>query len=310
MATKREYVSPDKAAPTEMPATPERAEISLFCPSTKETPGISPTNYQELLKAHEHLQEVNRQRAVALATAAHELKTPLAIMGGYLEVLLSQKPGGLSEQQRQILQDMQSNRVRLHHFIDDFLTFSALETGTLNMKFEPAELNPCLAEVYALWLPQFKEKRVALYFPASDKLQPFRFDFYKTQRVVSNLLENSFKFTPPGGSVWLSAEPHFWERRSHQERRTHEERRHKTVAGANAVRVTVSDTGVGIAPENQQEIFGEFVKLPQPEADSEGTGLGLAISRRLVWAHGGKIWVESEPGCGSKFSFLLPLDPV
>jgi signal transduction histidine kinase len=76
------------------------------------------------------------------------------------------------------------------------------------------------------------------------------------------------------------------------------------------VHITVSDTGVGIAPENQQEIFDEFVRLAQPEHESEGIGLGLAIARRLVHAHGGKIWVESELGSGSKFSFLLPREPA
>ncbi len=310
MATKREYILPDKAASLETLDTPRSAKFSPSWPSTESTLGTPPADYQELLKAYEYLQAENRRRTVALATAAHELKTPLAIMGGYLDVLLSRKPGSLSEQQRQILQDMQSNRVRLHRFIDDFLTFGALETGKLNMKFELADMNPCLSEMHALWLPRFKEKKVALYFPTNDKLQSFHFDYYKTQRVVSNLLENSFKFTPSGGSVWLTAEPHFWERRSHQDGRIHEERRHQAVASPNAVRVTVSDTGVGIAPEDQQEVFGEFVRLPQPDGDSEGSGLGLAICRRLVWAHGGKIWVESELGYGSKFSFLLPRDPA
>ena len=272
--------------------------------------GTEPLRYQELLEAFERLQEKNRQRTVALASAAHELKTPLAIMAGYLDVLRSQKPGPLSEQQQCILRDMQTNRVRLQRFIDDFLTSSALETGKLNMRFELADMNACLSEIYTHWLPRFNSKKVALYFPAQDKLEPFCFDYYKTQRVLSNLLENSFKFTPMGGSVWLSAEPYFWERRNRQERWLFEERRWQATAAMNSVRITVSDTGVGIAPENQQEIFDEFARLAQPEHESEGIGLGLAIARRLVQAHGGKIWVESEPGSGSKFSFLLPRKPV
>ncbi len=269
-----------------------------------------PLPYQELLEAFERLQEKNRQRTVALASAAHELRTPLAVMAGYLDVLLSQKPGSLSEQQQCILRDMQTNRVRLQRFIDDFLTSSALESGKVNMRFEHADLNACLSEIYTLWMTRFKSKKIAFYFPVHDKLEPFSFDYYKTQRVLSNLLENSFKFTPSGGSAWLNAEPYFWERRNRQERWLFEERRWESIAATNSVRITVSDTGVGIAPENQQEIFDEFVRLAQPEHESEGIGLGLAIARRLVQAHGGKIWVESELGSGSKFSFLLPREPA
>ncbi len=269
-----------------------------------------PLPYQELLEAFERLQEKNHQRTVALATAAHELRTPLAIMAGYLDVLLSQKPGSLSKHQRRILADMQENRVRLQRFIDDFLTFSALEDGKLNMRFEHGDLNACLSEIHTLWVARFKSKKIAFYFPAHDKLKPFSFDYCKTQRVLSNLLENSFKYTPSGGSVWLNTEPYFWERRNRQERWLFEERRWQATAAINSVCISVSDTGVGIAPENQQEIFDDFVRLAQPEHESEGIGPGLAIARRLVQAHGGKIWVESEPGSGSKFSFLLPRKPV
>ncbi len=292
------------------PGFPQRSRASLPQLAPKVSPGTEPLPYQELLEAFERVQEENRRRTVALASAAHELKTPLTIMAGYLDILLSQKPGPLSERQRRILGDMQTNRLRLHRFIDDFLTSSALETGKLNMRIELADLKACLSEVYTFWLPRFMGKKIALYFPMDDKLEPFCFDYYKTQRVLSNLLENSFKFTPSGGSVWLSAEPHFWERRSRQERWVFEERRWQANAAMNAARITVSDTGMGIAPENQQEIFDEFVRLSQPEPEPEGIGLGLAIARRLVQAQGGKIWVESELGSGSKFSFLLPRKPA
>lgn len=267
-------------------------------------PVAPPPSYHDLVEAYGRLQEESSRRTVALLTAAHELKTPLAIMTGYIELLLSQKLGSFNDPQRQILEDMQSNLARLHRFIHDFLTYSALETGKLDMKFEPAALNACLSEANSFWLPRFQEKGLALYFPANDKLEAFPFDYHKVQRVVSKLIENALKFTPPGGSVWLTAEPHFWERRSRQESSQCEERRQRPATTANAIRVSVSDTGPGIAPEYQQEIFDDFFKLGN---DCEGVGLGLAIARRLVQAHGGKIWVESEPGIGSKFSFLLPL---
>ncbi len=265
------------------------------------------SGYMELLEAFQRLQEESRRRTVALGTAAHQLKTPLAVIAGYIELLLTKKAGPLDDRQRQILEESQFNCLRLQQFIEDFLSYSALETGHLNMKFEVGDLNACLSELYSYWLSPFQKKGVALYLPAQKKLPSFPFDYDKVQHVVSNLLENSLKFTPAGGTVWLTAGPYMWERRSRQERNVIEDKRKQTAAAANVVRVAVSDTGPGIAPEYHQEIFDDFVKLPQPEEPSGGMGLGLAIARRLVLAHGGKIWVESEPGSGSTFSFLLPL---
>jgi two-component system sensor histidine kinase/response regulator len=271
--------------------------------------GPSPQEYADLLGAHERLQEESRRRTTALATAAHELKTPLAIMAGYLDLLLNDKLGDLTQKQRRILEDVRANASRLQQFIHDFLAYSALETGKLSMRFENGDLNDCLSEVCSFWLHRFHDQGVALYFPANEKLKPFAFDSLKVQHIVSNLLDNALKFSSPGGTVWLSAEPHLWERRSTKGSGPATERRKQSAALPNAVRITVGDTGIGIAPEFQQEVFEDFFKLPQPERNPNGMGLGLAIARRLVQAHGGKIWMESQPGSGSKFSFLLPLNP-
>jgi signal transduction histidine kinase len=164
--------------------------------------------------------------------------------------------------------------------------------------------------LYSYWISSFQKKGVALYLPAQKKLPLFSFDYDKVQHVVSNLLENALKFTPVGGTVWLTAESYMWERRSHQERSFGKERRKQDAGVTNAVRVTVSDTGPGIAPEYHQEIFDDFVKLSQQAESAGGTGLGLAIAKRLILAHSGKIWVESEVGRGSAFSFLLPLKAI
>lgn len=292
-------------APVEMEGAQSAAHLSR--PNSELDAGTALPVYEELLAVHRRLEEESHQHTVALATAAHEFKTPLAIMAGYIELLLSQKLGPLNDRQSQVLDDLQRNCSRLQQFIHEFLTYSAMETGKLKMRFEVADLNACLLEVHALCLPRFHGKRIALYFPAHNKVEPFAFDYHKVQQVVLNLLENSLKFTPAGGTVWLTAEPYTWERRSHQNQIVSVERRRQDVEAANAVRVNVSDTGPGIAPEYQQEIFDEFFKVPHGENEVEGMGLGLTIARRLVQAHGGKIWVESELGAGSKFSFLLPL---
>jgi signal transduction histidine kinase len=148
-----------------------------------------------------------------------------------------------------------------------------------------------------------------LYFLANDKLVPFAFDSAKIQRVISNLLENACKFTPSGGTVWLHAEPYMWERRGVPKSGVERERRRQPLSTPNAVKVSVADTGPGIPPEYHVEVFDDFFRLPSNENQSDGMGLGLAIARRLVNAMGGKLWVESEPGAGSKFSFLVPLKP-
>lgn len=268
-----------------------------------------PVSAGDIAQELEQLRDRFRRTTNALASAAHDLKTPLSILNGYIELLQSQKLGPLNERQREVMQDMFSSGQRLQHFIQDFLTFSVLETGELRMQFVHGDMNACLSEVCRLWSGRFQERGLALYFLANDKLTPFAFDSAKIQRVVSNLLDNASKYTPQGGTVWLHAEPYMWERRSTNKPVGSGERRRQALSAPNAVKVSVSDTGTGIPPEFHMEIFDDFFRLPGSEA-AEGMGLGLAISRRLLQGMGGKIWVESELGAGCKFSFLIPLKPI
>jgi len=162
--------------------------------------------------------------------------------------------------------------------------------------------------VYRLFLPQFQEKGVAFNFQASQSALRFPFDYFKVQRVIIALLENALKFTPPKGAVWLTVEPCSGERHSTQLGNSPDKERQRQ-GGTNFVRVGLADTGPGIAPEHRKIIFDPFVKIQQPGQPAEGSGLGLAIARRLAEAQGGEIRVESEPGAGSKFLFLLPMTP-
>lgn len=264
----------------------------------------------ELEQSFNQLRERFERTTNALASAAHDLKTPLAILNGYIELLQSEKLGPLNERQRDVMDDMQASGQRLQHFIQDFLSYTVLETGELRMQYESGDVNACLSEVCRLWSQRFQDKGLALYFLANDKLPVFPFDSAKVQRVISNLLENASKFTPRGGTVWLHAEPYMWERRTAAAPGVERERRRQPLTGPNAVKVSVSDTGPGIAPEYHVEIFDDFFRLPSNDTQSEGMGLGLAIARRLITGMGGKVWVESEPGAGCKFSFLIPLKPV
>lgn len=290
---------PESGAAAECPAKPDALQD---CPQ--------PECQRELLQEYTQLRERFLRTTNALASAAHDLKTPLAILNGYVELLQSEKLGKLSERQREVLNDMRASGQRLQQFIQDFLTFSVLETGEMKMQYEPGDMNSCLSEVCRLWSPRFQEKGLALYFLANDKLPTFPFDAPKIQRVASNLLENASKFTPVGGTVWLHAEPYTWERRSASNSDIASERRRQNTAQPNSVKVSVSDTGPGIPPEYHIEVFDDFFRLPQNEHQPDGMGLGLAIARRLVNSMGGKIWVESEPGGGCKFSLLLPLKPM
>jgi signal transduction histidine kinase len=291
--------------------TPKTATGTELCPSKSQAGDCPHEDYrQDLLQQYSQLQERFLRTTNALASAAHDLKTPLAILNGYIELLQSRKLGDLNDRQAEVLTDMHSSGQRLQRFIQDFLTFSVLEIGETRMQYELGDMNACLSEVCRLWSSRFQERGLALYFLANEKVAKFSFDSARVQRVVSNLLENASKFTPSGGTVWLHAEPYMWERRSVNKPGIANERRRQALSVPNSVKVSVSDTGPGIPPEYHIEVFDDFFRLPQSDSDSDGMGLGLAIARRLINAMGGKIWVESEPGTGCKFSFLIPLKPV
>ena len=293
-----------------LPQEPESESNTELCPvKPQSADGPDPDGGEQLLQEYTQLRERFVRTTNALASAAHDLKTPLAILNGYIELLQSEKLGGLNDRQREVLRDMHSSGQRLQHFIQDFLSFSVLETGEMKMRYETGDMNACLSEVCRLWSHRFQEKGLALYFLANDKLPRFAFDSPKVQRVISNLLENASKFTPAGGTVWLHAEPYMWERRSASNPGISGERRQQNDPLPNSVKVSVSDTGPGIPAEYHIEVFDDFFRLPQTENQLDGMGLGLAIARRLVNGMGGKIWVESESGAGCKFSFIVPLKP-
>jgi len=260
--------------------------------------------YRNLLAAYLRLQEVNRQKTVFLASAAHELKTPLAVIKGYYDLLLSGSLGKLTDKQRDILQESKESSERLVRLVSMFLNYSALESGKLVLHLRENDLRDCLSELATRWHEAFVRKQVRLDATLSSDLPIFKFDYQKVQQTVANLLDNALKHTGGGGHVTLRAELYFWERRSAEEIQSLDRRRER-IQYPNCIKVSVSDTGPGIASEHHQEIFEDFVRV---DRTSSGMGLGLAIAKRLVQAHRGKIWVESEPRRGCTFTFLLPID--
>jgi signal transduction histidine kinase len=260
--------------------------------------------YRNLLAAYLRLQEVNRQKTVFLASAAHELKTPLAVIKGYYDLLLSGSLGKLTDKQRDILQESKESCERLVRLVSMFLNYSALESGKLVLHLRENDLRDCLGELATRWHEAFVRKHVRLDTTLNADLPIFKFDYQKVQQTVANLLDNALKHTLANGHVTLRAELHFWERRSAEEIQSLDRRRER-VQYPNCIKVSVSDTGPGIASEHHQEIFEDFVRV---DRTSSGMGLGLAIAKRLVQAHRGKIWVDSEPRRSCTFTFLLPID--
>jgi len=260
--------------------------------------------YRNLLAAYLRMQEVNRQKTVFLASAAHELKTPLAVMKGYYDLLLSSSIGKLGEKQREILSESKESCDRLVRLVSMFLNYSALESGKMVLQLRDNDARECLTEIGELWRDAFLRVRVRLETHLPPRLAPFQFDYQKVQQIITNLLDNAMKHTPPEGHVILAAEPYFWERRS-ASASPRVERRRGRAKSWNSVMISVADSGPGIAPEHHQEIFEDFVRV---DRSSAGMGLGLAICKRLIQAHRGKIWVESEVGRGCTVKVLLPAD--
>jgi len=260
--------------------------------------------YRNLLAAYLKLQEVNRQKTVFLASAAHELKTPLAVIKGYYDLLLTGSLGKLTDKQRDILEESKESCERLVRLVSMFLNYSALESGKLVLQLRENDLRDCLEEIASRWSEGYQRKGVKLESQLDPSIPSFKFDYQKVQQVTFNLLDNALKHTPVGGTVTLRARPHFWERRVALMAPT-EERRRFRLPRPNSVEVSVTDSGAGIAPEHHQEIFEDFMRV---DKNTSGMGLGLAIAKRLIQAHRGKIWVESEAQRGSTFAFLLPMD--
>ena len=286
---------------TGSPATGSEADVQHTVQELLQEREIT---YRNLLAAYLRLQEVNRQKTVFLASAAHELKTPLAVIKGYYDLLLTGSLGKLTDKQSDILQESKESCERLVRLVSMFLNYSALESGKLVLHLRENDARDCLDELGKRWQEAFQRKQVRLETQFDKELPIFKFDYQKVQQAVANLLDNALKHTPASGCVTLCARPHFWERRVNESAPVNDRRRSRAPL-YNSIEISVSDTGPGIAAEHHQEIFEDFVRV---DRNTSGMGLGLAIAKRLVQAHRGKIWVDSELRRGSTFTFLLPTE--
>jgi signal transduction histidine kinase len=241
--------------------------------------------FREIQEKSAQLEVANRHKSEFLANMSHELRTPLNAIIGFSDVLLQKMFGELNEQQADYLSDIRSSGSHLLTLINDILDLSKIEAGRMELELAPFSLVAALNNAVILVRERALGHGIKLELEVAPELDTIVADERKLKQVVVNLLANAVKFTPDGGTVRLRAARENGE-----------------------VRLAIQDTGIGIAPEDQERIFEEFQQAShQSEKSREGTGLGLSLSRRMVELHGGTISVESAPGRGSTFTVALPL---
>jgi len=242
-------------------------------------------NYtRELEQRNRLIERANRLKSEFLASISHELRTPLHTIIGFSELLGEELEGPLNDKQKRFVNHIHKDSLHLLELINDVLDLSKIEAGKLELRREAFDVRGALEEVLASIRPQAEAKSQSL-GTVLDELPALDADRTRFKQILLNLLSNAVKFTPEGGSI-------------------------RVEAGLleEMAQFSVIDTGVGIPKEEQESVFDKFYQVGQTtKGVREGTGLGLAITQRLVAEHGGKIWVVSEVGKGSRFSFTIPL---
>jgi signal transduction histidine kinase len=250
------------------------------------------------------LTEQRDLKTTGIAMAVHDLKGYMAVISGQAKLLQAGKLGAVSPQQAAALADIVSACRQIEQQIAKLLTPGACSFTEWKPVSTTNDLGQFLLGIYTLLRPEFAESQLEFAIELSPHAMLLPFDVRLVRRVLLNLLENARRFTAAGGRVTISMEPHFWERRNSKFRAAFDGSPAKPNL-PNCAKIVVSDTGCGIAPADFDAIFDEYFSTPPPGSNLS-SGLGLAIARRIVQAHGGKIWVESEIGKGSDFCFLLP----
>jgi signal transduction histidine kinase len=240
--------------------------------------------FHEIEDKSRQLEAASQHKSEFLANMSHELRTPLNAIIGFSELLSERLYGNLNEKQEEYLKDIHGSGQHLLSLINDILDLSKIEAGRMELELTDFDLPTAIDNALTLVRERAGRRGIALHAAADERLGQIRGDERKIKQVLLNLLSNAIKFTPDGGRIDVRA---------------------RAVDGS--VEVSVSDTGVGIAPEHQEAIFEEFRQVGTAAKKVEGTGLGLALSRKFIELHGGRIWVTSQVGVGSAFRFTLPV---
>jgi signal transduction histidine kinase len=240
--------------------------------------------FREIEEKGRQIEAANRHKSEFLANMSHELRTPLNAIIGFSEVLLDPSLKVSDEEQSQFLTDVLSSGKHLLGLINEILDLAKIEAGKLELQIEPALLQDVVEAVSNTMRSLAVKKSIDLRVESDERLAPFPMDGARVKQVLLNLVGNAIKFTPEGGRVWVRA---------------------GSMNGD--VRVEVGDTGPGIPDHDHERIFLEFQQAGSDSGKPQGTGLGLALAKKFVEMHGGKIWLESEVGKGSRFFFTLPI---
>ncbi|MEW5735885.1 MAG: ATP-binding protein [Thermodesulfobacteriota bacterium] len=235
-----------------------------------------------LLKDVTRLKEVERLKSEFIMAASHELRNPLTSLAMSLDLLMERTQETLKEKDRPLLAAAHEEVHRLSAMVGDLLDLSRIEAGRIELTFSGVQVAPLVEHVRSIFKSQAENQSVSLTARLAEDLPPIRADANKVTWVLTNLISNALRYVKQGGSIEVSG----------------------GLMGEH-VRLSVKDDGPGIPTEYQTRIFQKFVQVQGRE--STGTGLGLAICKEIVRAHGGTIWVESEPGRGSVFSFTVPV---
>jgi two-component system, NtrC family, sensor kinase len=240
--------------------------------------------FLEIEDKSRQLEVASQHKSEFLANMSHELRTPLNAIIGFSEVLGERLFGELNEKQEEYLKDIHASGQHLLSLINDILDLSKIEAGRMELELTDLDLPTAIDNALTLVRERASRRGIALHQTVHEGLGQIRGDERKVKQVLLNLLSNAIKFTPDGGRIDVRA-----------------------IALNETVEVSVTDTGVGIAPEDQEAIFEEFRQVGTADKKVEGTGLGLALSRKFIELHGGRIWVQSEVGVGSTFTFTIPI---
>jgi signal transduction histidine kinase len=243
--------------------------------------------FRELADKSHQLEVASQHKSEFLANMSHELRTPLNAIIGFSEVLADRMFGELNEKQEEYLKDIYASGTHLLSLINDILDLSKIEAGRMELELSDFHLPAALDNALTLVRERAGRRSITLQMGVDDRLGGVRADERKIRQVVLNLLSNAIKFTPEGGRIEVAAVPK-----------------------DGSVEVSVSDTGVGIAPEDHEAVFEEFRQVGTAEKKAEGTGLGLTLCRKFIELHGGRIWVKSQVGEGSTFTFTIPQRPA
>jgi signal transduction histidine kinase len=237
----------------------------------------------ELEKANARLLELDRLKSDFLSTVSHELRTPLTSIRSFSEILLRYEVDD-PEKRRKFVGVINYEAERLTRMINDLLDLSKIEAGRLELHSEPLELEPAFARALGTTHPLLAEKGIVVESSVEAGLSPIHADADRIQQVLTNLLSNAVKFSPEGGRIRLSGKRQ-----------------------GDFALISVADEGPGIPPDRLEQVFDRFHQVRDPQKSHPlGTGLGLTISREIVERLGGKIWVDSELGAGTVFSFTVP----